>query len=153
MTDNDEMTDAQLEALAAHLAEIDSDPARANEGNALRDEIAARIRAGFDGFPARVKQAIAQSEKNTRYLKRYLQQGRPKDRWVRFDGAKLREMREALAPKLSRVAFGKKCGNVSDDTVDRWEKGRARTVDFENIVRYLQAEYPDVDVASILLKK
>jgi hypothetical protein len=116
--DDNEMTDPQVEALAARLAEIDSDPARANEGNALRDEIAARLGAFFEKREEIIrfehKTAKAHGFKGTqRYLASLMADGRPKD----FDGPKLKELREGLPPGLrSQKAFGKRC-KVSDDSL------------------------------------
>jgi hypothetical protein len=155
--DENEMTDAQREEIARRLLELDGDPAGAADAKALRGEIAARLRAFFEKREEIIRlehtTAKALGFKSTqRYLASLMADGRPRDKWVRFDGAKLKKLREGLPSSIcSQKAFGKKC-EVSDDTVGKWERlGRARAVDFENVLAILQAHNPAIDVRSTLL--
>jgi hypothetical protein len=156
---NDDLTDDENEEIAKWLVEADADPARAEEAKAIREEYTLLALKKIGVHNKIIRGAIASSERITSHFKQYLQHGRPKATWERFDGARLKELREGLLHgKRSQRAFCRNCGvvkkdgtPVSDDTLQRWERnGRARRVDFEKIVSYLKSEYPALDIESFL---
>lgn len=80
--------------------------------------------------------------------------GRPTGAREYFNGPKLKRLREELPKGLrSRKAFGKTCGDVTDDTVLGWEnEGECLAKYLPLIVEHLQAHHKGVDVAATLLK-